>query len=96
MKSRIFAILVALTAASYAVADLKPDVLDCNPKKAARNAAMDATVGVSGRCDPGKVAEKTKENVVDDAKDAVDIDLDKNGPLGKSDNSKLRPNNNKD
>lgn len=53
---------------AFALADLKPDILDCDPKKAARNAAMDATIGVSGKCDGQKVAENAKE----DAKDRID------------------------
>ena len=42
----------------------------CDAQKAARNVAMDATIGVSGRCD----AEKLAEDTVDDAKDKVDLD----------------------
>lgn len=55
-----------------ALADLKPDFVECDAQKAARNAALDASVGVSGGCDAEKVAKKTKE----DAKDAVSPDLE--------------------
>ena len=55
------------------LADLKPDFVECDAQKAARNAAMDATVGVSGGCDAEKLAKKTKE----DAKEAVTPDVDK-------------------
>ncbi|QYJ78416.1 hypothetical protein [Shewanella acanthi] len=40
---------------------------NCDPEKIAKNAAVKATVGVSGRCTPEKAAERK----VDDAKDAV-------------------------
>lgn len=91
MKLKNVLVLFAVLGAGSAWADLKPDIIDCNPKKAARNAAMEATVGVSGRCDPGKVAENTKENVVDDAKDTVDKVTDaKPAPLNR-DKGKLRP-----
>ncbi|MEH6637074.1 MAG: hypothetical protein V7700_16260 [Halioglobus sp.] len=75
MKNTAIIAFLTLLVAPGAFADLTPN---CNPKKAARNAAMDATVGVSGRCDTGKAAKDAKEDVVDNAKDAVDVDLDKN------------------
>jgi hypothetical protein len=59
---------VLLTSGAYA---------DCTAKKAARNATMDATVGVSGRCDPDKLAKDAKEDLGDDVKDSVDVDRDK-------------------
>ena len=59
---------VLLTSGAYA---------DCNAKKAARNATMDATVGVSGRCDPNKLAKDAKEDLGDDVKDSVDLDKGK-------------------
>ncbi len=77
MKPKASAALFLIAMATGAAADLKPDALDCNAKKAARNAALDATVGVSGRCDPGKAADQAKENVADNARDAVDLDRDK-------------------
>ncbi len=85
-------VLFAVLGAGFAWADLKPDIIDCNPKKAARNAAMEASVGVSGRCDTGKVLEDTKENVVDGAEDTLDAVSDmKPAPLN-HDKGKLRPN----
>jgi len=77
MKYLITGALWTLLFSAGAMADLKPDVMDCNPKKAARNAAMDATVGVSGKCDSGKAAKNAKEDAVDDVKDSVDLDRDK-------------------
>lgn len=77
MNTSLAAALIATLLSTHALADLKPDVMDCDPKKAARNVAMDATVGVSGRCDAGKAAKNTKENVVEGAKDSVDVDLDR-------------------
>ncbi|WP_439134394.1 hypothetical protein [Pseudomaricurvus sp.] len=84
------AVLVSVCLCPVAVlADLKPDVLDCDPKKAARNAAMDAGIGVSGKCDAKKVAEDAK----DDAKDRLDdkkdhIDDKKDDMQDKMDHSK--------
>ncbi|MFV0594076.1 hypothetical protein [Shewanella sp.] len=46
---------------------------NCDPEKVAKNAAVKATVGVSGRCTPEKAAERK----VDDAKDAVGDAKDK-------------------
>jgi len=74
MPFRTLVVLLSLLGTSSAIADLKPDALDCDPKKAARNAAMDATVGVSGRCDSGKAAKNAKEDAVGNVKDAADID----------------------
>ena len=88
--------LLASTVTPNAIADLKPDVLDCNAKKAGRNAAMEATVGVSGRCDTGKAAKNTKENVADDVKDSVDIDLDDKKRLPGSDKGMRGRKKNKD
>lgn len=49
---------------------------DCTAEKAARSAAMKATVGVDGRCDAKDVASDTmglddKKDALDDAKDSV-------------------------
>jgi len=74
MKSRVLVLLLLAAAVDVAQADLKPDFVECDAKKATRNAAMDATIGVSGRCDPDKLAKKSKENLADNARDAVDID----------------------
>ena len=46
---------------------------ECTAKKAAKNAALDATVGVSGRCDSDKLVGDAK----DDASDKLDIDKKK-------------------
>jgi len=87
MRSRLVVTLLAVLGAGSAWADLKPDVLDCNSKKAARNAAMDATVGVSGNCDAGKAAGNARDDVVDAAGDAVPnvkpTPLDRNEKKGK-------------
>lgn len=63
----ILVVLIAVFAGTNTYAD-------CDAKKAARNEAMDATIGVSGRCDKNKLAKDKK----DDAKDKVDLDRDKN------------------
>lgn len=70
MKLQLTALVLGalLTSGAYA---------DCNAKKAARNATMDATVGVSGRCDPDKLAKDAKEDLGDDVKDSVDLDKGK-------------------
>ncbi|MFV8817153.1 hypothetical protein [Haliea sp. E17] len=62
-----------LLAAAPALAD-KPRLIDCNAEKAARNAAMQATVGVHGPCDPDKLAQQKKEDArgkMDDARENV-------------------------
>ncbi|ARU87574.1 hypothetical protein [Pseudomonas sp. M30-35] len=55
---------------------------DCTPEKAAKSAAMKATVGVGGRCDAKDVASDSmglddKKDKVDDAKDSVSGKKDK-------------------
>ncbi|MCP5130001.1 MAG: hypothetical protein H6985_10510 [Pseudomonadales bacterium] len=72
MNCKLGFLLVATLCAGSAWADLKPDIIDCNSKKAARNAALEATVGVSGHCDPGELAKDTREDVADGARDKVD------------------------
>jgi len=74
MTTRLMVALLAALSAGAAVADLRPD---CDPKRVARNAALDSTVGVSGRCDADKLAKDTKKDVSNNAKDAVDVDRDK-------------------
>ncbi|MEH6492626.1 hypothetical protein [Halopseudomonas sp.] len=67
--------LIVLLSGVYvlaAQADLKPDVLECDAKRATRNAAMEATLGVSGGCDMGKAT----DNAMDDARDNVGDHLD--------------------
>ncbi len=59
MKRCLLTVLV-LVAAPPALADL--DLIDCDAEKAARNAAMKATVGVHGKCDPKELAERKKED----------------------------------
>ncbi|MGX5218421.1 MULTISPECIES: hypothetical protein [Pseudomonas] len=49
---------------------------DCTPEKAAKSAAMKATVGVGGRCDAKEAASDSmglddKKDKVDDAKDGI-------------------------
>ncbi|MFB2652664.1 hypothetical protein [Shewanella seohaensis] len=53
---------------------------NCDPEKVAKNAAVKATTGVSGRCTPEKAAERTAKDAKDavgDAKDAVGDAKDK-------------------
>lgn len=68
MKRTVLLIMLG-TFSLGALADIKPDILDCNAKKAARNAALESTVGVSGNCDGEKLADKTKDNVKDSVAD---------------------------
>ncbi len=74
-----------LLVAAPALAD-KPRLIDCDAEKAARNAAMEAVVGVHGPCDPEKLAEQKKEDAmdkVDGAKDkAADHKEDVHDKLG--------------
>ncbi|WP_041522246.1 hypothetical protein [Gilvimarinus agarilyticus] len=66
-------LLGLLTAACpMTLADLKPDIIECDGKKAARNAAMEATVGVSGNCDAKKMADDAKDDAADKVSDRVD------------------------
>ena len=84
MAFRVLTLLFVSIFANSTIADLKPDALECDAKKAARNAAMDATVGISGRCDTSKAAKNAKDNVADDVKDSVDIDIDEKRRNGDS------------
>ncbi|WP_339900211.1 hypothetical protein [uncultured Gilvimarinus sp.] len=59
-------------ACPLALADLKPDIIECDGKKAVRNAAMEASVGVSGNCDAKKMADNAKDNAADKVGDRVD------------------------
>lgn len=79
---------ILLAASSWALADLKPDVLECDPKKAGRNAAMQATVGVSGKCNAKKAANETKKEVTNDAKDKLDDAVNIDNPLPGDDGNK--------
>lgn len=74
MKSFLI-LAVAGLLASPSLADLKPDLIDCDAEKAARNAAMKATVGVHGGCDPEKLADDKKgkaRDKLDDARDGAE------------------------
>ena len=66
-----FACSLVLASASAYSGPVDPD---CTAEKAAKSAAMKATVGVGGRCSP-------KETAADTARDAVDID--EKGPIEK-------------
>ncbi|MBN7795925.1 hypothetical protein [Parahaliea mediterranea] len=48
-----------------ALADLKPEIIDCDAGKAARNAAMKATIGVKGPCDAERLADDARDDVGD-------------------------------
>lgn len=65
-------LLLCLVFAAPAMADLKPDVVDCDAKRAARSAAREATVGVGGVCDPEKLADDTRDDARDRADDVRD------------------------
>ncbi|WP_339514831.1 hypothetical protein [Pseudomonas sp. RL_15y_Pfl2_60] len=60
---------------------------DCTPEKAAKSAAMKATVGVGGRCDAKEAASDSmglddKKDKVDDAKDSVSDKKDRAQDVG--------------
>ena len=64
------AVILSL-AASVQAGEIRPD---CDAEKVAKNAALEATVGVSGRCTADRAVENAKDNVndrVDDARDGV-------------------------
>ncbi|MCO7215463.1 MULTISPECIES: hypothetical protein [unclassified Halomonas] len=64
------AVILSL-AASVQAGVIRPD---CDAEKVAKNAALEATVGVSGRCTADRAVENAKDNVndrVDDARDGV-------------------------
>lgn len=76
MKSTKLLIATALMfGATFAHADIIDP--DCDASKMAKSAALDATVGVSGRCTPSKAAERAADDVKDNAKDAVENTTDK-------------------
>ncbi|ABI40469.1 conserved hypothetical protein [Shewanella sp. MR-4] len=50
---------------------------NCDPEKVAKNAAVKATTGVSGRCTPEKAAERKAEDAKDAVGDAKDKVTDK-------------------
>ncbi len=66
MSKVIWGLLLALSAASVQAGVLDPD---CTMDKAAKSAAMKATIGVSGRC---SAKEAVSDSVgMDDKKDAI-------------------------
>jgi hypothetical protein len=74
-------LLLVLATVTASAGPLDPD---CTAEKAAKSAAMKATVGVGGRCDP-------KEAAHDTAKDATGIgdkDKDKNKDKDKDKDNK--------
>ncbi len=83
--NRLTVMAALLSLVAPALADLKkPDIIDCNAKKAARNAAMEATVGVHGSCDADKLAKDAKkdagkkvEGAREDLGDKLDLDKDR-------------------
>ncbi|WP_157976753.1 hypothetical protein [Parahaliea mediterranea] len=77
MSIRCLPALALLVAAAGVQA--KPELIDCDPKKIARNAAMEATVGVHGPCDVDRAADRAKDDLgdkVDDVRDGADDKLD--------------------
>ncbi|GAB3288697.1 hypothetical protein [Parahaliea aestuarii] len=74
MTFRILPVLLLLLTAGV---QAKPELIDCDPKDAARNAAMKATVGVHGPCDAGKMADRAKDDLGDKADDVRDDAGDK-------------------
>ncbi|TXS96212.1 hypothetical protein FV139_01535 [Parahaliea maris] len=65
---------------SAAVQADKPHLIDCDAKDVARNAAMEAAVGVHGPCDAEKVSNRAKDDVddkLDDARDGAEKKMDK-------------------
>lgn len=78
MILRLLPALLLLTSA--AVQADKPHLIDCNASDVARNAAMEATVGVHGPCDAEKVAGRARDDVddkLDDARDGAEKKMDK-------------------
>lgn len=76
-------VLFILLCGAEVMALSKPTPLDndCTPTKAAKNTAMKATVGVSGRCKPADAAK-------DSAKKAVGIDDHKSKKNDKTEEEK--------
>jgi len=57
---------------------------DCTVEKAARSAAMKATVGIGGRCSPAEAAKDTARDAVGiEEKGPIEKRRDKDGPLEK-------------
>jgi hypothetical protein len=68
-------LLCALAIASASAGPLDPD---CTAEKAAKSAAMKATVGVGGRCDPKEAAHDTAKDATGIGDKDKDKDKDKN------------------
>ncbi|MFH0265229.1 hypothetical protein [Vibrio rumoiensis] len=69
MKLKLFIPFILLATSTAHAGLIKPN---CDVSKAAKNAALENTVGISGRCDAAKTAEQAKDEAVDNAKDKVD------------------------
>lgn len=69
MKLKILIPFILLATSTVHAGLIKPD---CDASKAAKNAALENTVGISGRCDAAKTAEQAKDEALGDAKDKVD------------------------
>lgn len=69
MKLKLLVPFILLSTSVAHAGLIKPD---CDASKAAKNAALENTVGISGRCDAAKTAVQAKDQAVDNAKDKVD------------------------
>ncbi|WP_417661330.1 hypothetical protein [Pseudomonas sp.] len=84
----MYKLLVGLSLGLFCL-NLQAGVIDpdCTPEKAAKSAAMKATVGVGGRCDAKEAASDSmglddKKDKVDDAKDGVSDKKDRAQDVG--------------
>ena len=74
MKLKLFIPFILLATSTAHAGLIKPD---CDASKAAKNAALENTVGISGRCDAAKTAEQAKDEAVDNVTDKVAQKKDK-------------------
>lgn len=74
MKLKLFIPFILLATSTAHAGLIKPN---CDVSKAAKNAALENTVGISGRCDAAKTAEQAKDEAVDNVTDKVDQKKDK-------------------
>lgn len=79
MRTLMMAACLALVCLQVQAGVIDPD---CTAEKAAKSAAMKATVGVGGRCDPKEAAADSmglddKKDAVGDARDSVSDTRDK-------------------
>ncbi|WP_089139532.1 hypothetical protein [Vibrio rumoiensis] len=74
MKLKLFIPFILLATSTAYAGLIKPD---CDASKVAKNAALENTVGISGRCDAAKTAEQAKDEAVDNVSDKVDQKRDK-------------------